>query len=442
MKMTLRIFIIAFSLVVSPYMALAANHYIRAGATGSNNGNDWTNAWTAMPSTFVRGDTYYVADGSYSGFSADTSESAAKYITIKKATSSDHGTETSWQNSYGDGVAQFNGTINFFTDNWIFDGVTGTRQTEHGFKITTQSCKSDSKLINIYNGADYITISHIELQHCGMDTGYNQDCIYAVQSTDSGSSYLTFTNCYMHAVNRVHVLCNYVTNSIFEYNFFENRRDNSGSGIHGESMSWNYCGSSANNVIRHNIYKNCSGTGTIVIKDSVQAYFYIYGNLFYFTNTSYHNSDCAICNTSGDTNSNIYVYNNTFANLIGYNAGIRWYNGNNNHTYNNIWYNCANIELRNTYHNFNAFSGSNAYGESNAQTGISAMFFQNINDYDFRLTVPTNPGRNDLGSPYNVDMIGQTRGADGNWDIGAFEYTGAVVNSPPEPPTGLRIITE
>src|SRR5688572_27675121 len=42
-----------------------ANHFIRAGATGAANGNNWTDAWTSLPSSLVRGDTYYIADGTY-----------------------------------------------------------------------------------------------------------------------------------------------------------------------------------------------------------------------------------------------------------------------------------------------------------------------------------------------------------------------------------------
>ena len=38
----------------------AANHYVRPGAAGNGSGNDWTNAYTALPgSTLARGDTYF-----------------------------------------------------------------------------------------------------------------------------------------------------------------------------------------------------------------------------------------------------------------------------------------------------------------------------------------------------------------------------------------------
>ena len=43
----------------------AANHCVRAGATGANDGSSWADAWTDLPGTFTRGDTYYVAAGAY-----------------------------------------------------------------------------------------------------------------------------------------------------------------------------------------------------------------------------------------------------------------------------------------------------------------------------------------------------------------------------------------
>ena len=40
-------------------------YYIRGGATGTNDGSDWTNAWTDLPASLERGATYYVAAGRY-----------------------------------------------------------------------------------------------------------------------------------------------------------------------------------------------------------------------------------------------------------------------------------------------------------------------------------------------------------------------------------------
>src|SRR3989304_8100596 len=57
--------VISATLFVSPLFA--ASHYVRSGASGSGNGSDWTNAYTTLPSSLIRGDVYYVAGGTYSG---------------------------------------------------------------------------------------------------------------------------------------------------------------------------------------------------------------------------------------------------------------------------------------------------------------------------------------------------------------------------------------
>src|SRR5262245_7797716 len=81
----------------------AATRYVRAGAAGANTGADWTNAYSVLPATLVRGDVYYLADGSYPGYIFDDASSGTTLITIKKATVNDHGTDTGWLASYGDG---------------------------------------------------------------------------------------------------------------------------------------------------------------------------------------------------------------------------------------------------------------------------------------------------------------------------------------------------
>jgi hypothetical protein len=45
-----------------------------------------------------------------------------------------------------------------------------------------------------------------------------------------------------------------------------------------------------------------------------------------------------------------------------------------------------------------------------------------------------------VGPPYDRDLDGRLRGADGHWDIGAYEY-GAGPAPAPAPPTNLRLTT-
>ena len=77
----------------------ASNHYVRAGATGDGSGSDWINACpdftgSCAVSSLVRGDTYYVAAGTYGSRTFNTAESGTLVITIKGATASDPGTDT------------------------------------------------------------------------------------------------------------------------------------------------------------------------------------------------------------------------------------------------------------------------------------------------------------------------------------------------------------
>jgi len=436
-----------------PGAADAASRYIRAGASGNGSGSDWTNALTSFPTStsgYVRGDTYYVADGTYTQtVDLRVPESGNTTITIKKATAQDHGTNTGWSASYGDGVAEIVGSIQIDTDYWIIDGVTGQGRTGYGIKVRTTACSSASKLVQVNNGADFITVSHVEMQHCGIDIGYNQDCVYAVSSADGGSSNLTVSHSYMHDVSRVMMLLNNVRNSVIEHNFFERRRHTS---IHGEAISMNYCGTNANNTFRWNTFKDIHGTGVLVIKDSVQSHMYIHGNLFYQTSDNFETHNAAISNTGGDTNTHMYVYNNTFANFSGSGnsgTGILWYNGSNNYAYNNLWYNCRNINLSGTTHDYNAFQGTNNYGEAHAQTGLTSAIFADYARDDFRLAQHTAAGKADIGSQYALDMNGNVRGSGGCWCRGAFQLgTGGVTppeppvdEEPPSPPAGLRIIT-
>src|SRR4051812_38656552 len=68
---------------------------VRPSASGAGNGSDWNNA---LGSNFtpVRGNIYYIASGSYGAKTWSTPNSGTVPITIKKATASDHGTDTGW----------------------------------------------------------------------------------------------------------------------------------------------------------------------------------------------------------------------------------------------------------------------------------------------------------------------------------------------------------
>ena len=119
-------------LLVTPSLAHAANHYVRAAASGTASGNDWTNAYTDLPAALTRGDTYYVAAGTYGIHTFGDTASGTTVITIKSPTVTDHGTGTGWSDSFV-GQATFVGPASpvavgfaifyFTTGYYTIDGV-------------------------------------------------------------------------------------------------------------------------------------------------------------------------------------------------------------------------------------------------------------------------------------------------------------------------------
>ena len=90
----------------------AANYYVRAGATGANNGADWNNAWSRTSSinqsVLQPGDTVYIAAGTYGPLNILRSGAAGQPLVFKRATAGDHGTATGWTSGM-DGQVVING---------------------------------------------------------------------------------------------------------------------------------------------------------------------------------------------------------------------------------------------------------------------------------------------------------------------------------------------
>lgn len=422
-------------LVLIPYIALSGIHFIRSDASGTNDGNDWANAWTDLPSSFIRGDTYYVADGIYGGHRFNTAESGSQYIYVKKAIELDHGTSIGWQFSYGDGRAQF-GSLIFETGYWDFDGQVGggpgSWDSGHGFYIPLTG--GSLRCISFETHApEHIKIRHTEMEGSGFNLGdgVRGDGIYDNGLSVHSGNYVGY--CYFHDFNRTALLWYRAKQGIIEYNYMY-RIGNLAGNPHSEAMSINYGTTSADTYIRYNYIKTIYGTGFIVIKASVQGDYKIYGNLFVQESAGVGNG--IVVNTSGDTNTDMLVYNNTFVRKEGGNTGgsiVSWYNGDaTNKAYNNIYYNLSRTNIWGTGHDYNLYDGT-VNGESNGQnwTGGTSLFTDYSNN-DFTLSQATNNGKDDLGSPYDQDMYENTRGLDGVWDIGAFEWPegGHRINSP------------
>lgn len=419
--MTRKIFLFCTIALMHTFSANASNHYIRTGALGNGSGNDWTNAYLSLPPNLVRGDVYYIADGVYNGYYFDDSEHDTNKIYIIKANVLDHGTDSGWQNDFGDGVAQFTNTIYFETDYWVFDGKIGGGAVQYGFKITTLSTNTDSKLLRFNNSASNIKVSHIEMEHCGEDNNYRQDIVYC----NTGASNITISHCYMHNVNRNIMTISGGSNWTIEYNTIANRHTNSD--IHGQHIQGGP--SIASNItIRFNIFKNCRGTGYIVPLDNSHHHWYVYGNVFYTTDMARYGSSSGLFgDTSGDACDYMYFYNNTVVDQGALNNGVDFHKSNPDEicSFNNLFLNSESGYFFNNGENaYNLFDNLNAandieYGQYWPSSQVE--LFINYFDDDFRLNKSTQNGKF-LPDQFKLDMNGNERGADGIWDRGAFEF--------------------
>lgn len=104
--------------------AMAANWYVRDGASGG--GTSWSDAYDQLSSaetSAARGDTIFVAAGTYAAVTFNTATSGTTKIFIKRATVADHGTSTGWSDAY-DGIVTITPPYQFTSSYWDFNGVT------------------------------------------------------------------------------------------------------------------------------------------------------------------------------------------------------------------------------------------------------------------------------------------------------------------------------
>src|SRR5580765_6976144 len=109
--------------------AAGGNWYVLKGATGSNSGTSWTNAWNEMNqinfSTVACGDTIWLGGGNYTtSFRVNKTCTAAAVLTINRVLASDSvpSTAPGWNPSFDSKVTISNGSIAMSGAYWTVDG--------------------------------------------------------------------------------------------------------------------------------------------------------------------------------------------------------------------------------------------------------------------------------------------------------------------------------
>ena len=443
----------AILLVMIQAQAFAASHYINAAATGTNDGSSWANAFpsfaAAITSGMIRGDTYYVAGGTYNESPyINVPLSGSLWVYIKKANLTDNGSDPGWDPSFATTVA----TVTMFDLDKGYvsiDGVTGSGTAGHGFHILNPGTGTNTDSVLLENGKGPFSLNHCNIEGSGFAATANPTTgIYYNNSTPVKNLYVG--NCWIHQVTTNGVIfIDLVGTSYNDPGFtFENNVISESGGCldptnHGQGMQLGYTSELGFCIIRNNTYRNIVGSGMIVFLGSTGANHHdiqIYNNSFYITDLITYNvispgviwAEAQRNGATGVFITNLSVINNTFYNLGSATASsvngsvILEAPASGNILVNNLWENCRLIGAN---EGFAVESNSGYYNNNlNVPTGIpkevngSATTFVNGPAYNFNLVsggYAIGRGTN-FPSIFTTDANGTPRG--GVWDLGAFQF--------------------
>jgi hypothetical protein len=455
-------FFVYFSTFTITSFSVAADyHYIRANANdGANNGSDWNNAYTSLPSSLIRGDTYFIADGTYGSYKFDDAVSGPLTITIQKATISEHGTDDGWDDSYGDGQAIFQRTtgsivptIDIVTSNIVFDGAVGSGSdpSNYGFYISkpADNCASPQRVGFGMPGAGYtginianITVSHTAIIGCGNTEPICSDGVYSYPNSVSN---ITFTYNYIigFQTNLHHLNWNTAT---IAYNYFGYNW--SGANCHGQQISCKY----TKDIEFHNNTLKDSYVFVMGAHNARNERWNIYNNLVLGGNAGIWCHAAIGGNPDDDVILDWKIHHNTHVNVQVGSWGavavgpVSDISNHKTRVYNNLFYNCNSPKMSNTdcadcsaqaiEHLNNAFYKTSGifdnYEEGTAVTSSADPFVDSDKgDYRLKPGVSAINAGIQLGSPFDTDFRGMQRGKGGGWDIGAFEHIA--------PPSSLQL---
>ena len=430
--------------------SIPADHYIRADAAGDNKGSDWTNAFTAFPSSYTRGDTYYIAPGTYSGnVDIASGESGFTWIYFKKATGEEHGTSVGWNDSYATGQAVINGRL-YINNSYIdFDGITGSWNNGYGIKISAGSC-SPGGVIELASGVSHVHVHHVEVSAV-FESPASCDLFY---HAGGSASDIKVSHSWLHDCSRngltigSHQGTGWADGDLgflFEYNLLEKTGGCTNPDTHGQGVQGGYSSTQRYHIYRGNTFKDIIGSANIAFLGGTKnSYIRIYNNQFTSSGALgvYWSSPAVIWihDANGASADNVGIYNNTFYNVTLAQIQI-WPKGSGNESINNLYisnfFSAGNNGISSRYNSYYGNTGAGVpVGETGQQNEVSNPV-TNAAANDFTLVKGAKAINNgtSLSSYFNTDIAGIPRPQGSAWDIGAHEFKW----NKPNPPTNVRV---
>lgn len=412
---------------VGPTPSYATTYHVRPPGQdyGTGDGSSWTNALSGIPEELERGARYLLSAGQFvdpgGGFTFDDPVAGEEYIGIEKATAEDHGVEEGWEPSLAQGSAYL-GTLSIITGYYVFDGKTGQGTQDYGFRLESRSCGDANAYVVAFpwdSEATYVALRHMEMSHCG-DRGYegpSHDTIYSTRPLD----HIWIERCYLHDANRVHVMMVGWSNVVVRGSYITRN------GNQQETHSL-VARDVQGLLVQGNVFED-SPSVFVVLRNSSNVV--ISSNVFLLTYSEGRGVYAAVDGPEGDAN--VGVHGNTFFKLFGLNSGIRFGDDATGvEVYNNVWAGCrTNQIMLSGTHDYNAFfdnwrvEGAEYNLDERIEEEHVQVFahdpFVDSAALDLRMAAPTEAGMS-LAAPYDTDLLGNLRGADGTWDRGAYEH--------------------
>lgn len=399
--------------------------YVSSAGSGSKNGSDWSNSWNGIGAitwaNVTAGTTIFFSGGTYSqSLVIGSNGTSSSRIYLKRATSANHGTNTGWQSSYDSQVilnstnpVVFSGKGNYTT----IDGV-----VDSGIKIIVPNGGAGIEFTS--GNSESLELKYLDIVGPGKSVAHNDDTRAIDATAYAGNDVYYSVNNFLLSHSKLHgevtiMWLNTVTNSVFEYNqFYESGASNTSTPASNGFIAHPnviVTQNSSNIKFRYNEIFDwmCEG---IMFKWEIGGDWFIYGNLWHDA-TPGETGRIIEANDSGITGIQVYLYNNTFANIphdgIGIENGGGGWNAQ-SEAYNNIFWNVGGNSLT----TMSAFHSGNNLITSNSNV------FVNVSSKDYHLKVgsPAINAGTSLNSQYALDFDGSLHGYDGGWDLGALEY--------------------
>jgi hypothetical protein len=395
-------------------------------AVGGGSGADFNNLATLPDGTnAVRGNEYVIVDDVYGSYDLLTATSGTTTITIRKANAAQDMFVAGYNASLHDSEAVF-GTIRVGTRYWIVDGKTRSELTTWagptGYGISADQIRANS---NEGDDADFSQFRYLDLGSTYATNpsnltinGYNEAAYIVFNQAN-----LTFHRCALHNGKPALMQAAGATGLTVEYcHFGPGWGKEAIRGGNGPATDW---------VLRHNRFWDSTQTNPNDGSSGITAEIAIFGNdNLTYTGIAIHGNWFVNSKTGGrngviivggvgftDTSSGTLVYGNTFAGVVDTTVfGMVYLSGTGNVARNNLFYDNAENDV-------SANTASN-----NVTAGVDP--FVNYSTLDLRLSGATTAGFT-LSAPYDTDPLGNARGGDGTWDVGAYEFGGE--EPPPDP---------